>query len=710
MNSSIIPNYACYEEKINLELYNAFVGLVVGCCKDTHMAAWFQNYRRLLIWQEINTSDYFDQYQLRYPGEVLERFGEKIGSDLRNLRALALALGRTVPLQSSEMFIGKQRIAFIQKVRQKAAGDPYLQGALCLLETSEATRQNMVDTLMQAEYNRTEEALFVLSLLDDTAEGYRQMRDQLIRLFGPGRTISLIGNAGVLEWFIFLYAKEIKGQRKKADQVLRTLLKFPYTQMKPGSREFAILTEAGYNTEEIVMANALLLDNTLLPDKLPLEGIKAEKIAVSCCEMLLNREQDLPEPYYEYLTWLMRRYDRFGIQYQGYAGIKQALCDRVKPTAPKTLIWLWKYWKDLPLRFDVFDTRYDLLARELPVEQYTILFTKQMLRIRKETPGKRWRPVKRWMRRYRKLTGRNYCDAFVKWFPEDYPAFQLLVEQKTLNLWTCFEQSKGQEERKYLLDHLRYYGMAVQSRTCFRFVRRLLEYYSFPELEECFGQTLKFHEYFLERTNRYNYKINLQIGRGFLTPEEKRQLFDWIETSCFLTAPDKYTELAWAAIRSPEIQTLYDKKELASVLRQLLSEKAPPIDRYELKNLKEQLYAADELDRERQEAAAESARAERIRREENHQRQVEGLRKSYDGTLESLLKYTSSCYRSEERTEAWKLVYDLLMQWKTGSLRSCSTLELQSFFEICAGLLEYETRPKNEILSLIERMIGGAAA
>ena len=142
MNNSIIPNYACYEEKINLELYDAFVGLVVGCCKDTHMAAWFQNYRRQLIWQEINTSDYFDQYQLRYPGEVLERFGEKIGSDLRNLRALALALGYTVPLQSSEMFIGKQRIAFIQKVRQKAVGDPYLQGALCLLEISEATRQN----------------------------------------------------------------------------------------------------------------------------------------------------------------------------------------------------------------------------------------------------------------------------------------------------------------------------------------------------------------------------------------------------------------------------------------------------------------------------------------------------------------------------------------------------------------------------------------
>ena len=56
MNNSIIPNYACYEEKINLELYDAFVGLVVGCCKDTHMAAWGNNCRPELNWYESNTS------------------------------------------------------------------------------------------------------------------------------------------------------------------------------------------------------------------------------------------------------------------------------------------------------------------------------------------------------------------------------------------------------------------------------------------------------------------------------------------------------------------------------------------------------------------------------------------------------------------------------------------------------------------------------
>ena len=46
------------------------------------------------IWQrDQNVSGYFETYSLRYPGEVLERFEEKLGTDMRILRAFALALG-----------------------------------------------------------------------------------------------------------------------------------------------------------------------------------------------------------------------------------------------------------------------------------------------------------------------------------------------------------------------------------------------------------------------------------------------------------------------------------------------------------------------------------------------------------------------------------------------------------------------------------------
>ena len=52
------------------------------------------------IWQrDQNVSGYFETYSLRYPGEVLERFEEKLGTDIRILRALALALGYTASVR-----------------------------------------------------------------------------------------------------------------------------------------------------------------------------------------------------------------------------------------------------------------------------------------------------------------------------------------------------------------------------------------------------------------------------------------------------------------------------------------------------------------------------------------------------------------------------------------------------------------------------------
>ena len=78
----------------------------------------------------------------------------------------------------------------------------------------------------------------MLSLFDDPEAGYQAMRPQLTRLFGPDRTLSLEWDFGVLEWFIRFYAEEAKRYRGKTDLVVRTLLKLPYMNMKPDSREY----------------------------------------------------------------------------------------------------------------------------------------------------------------------------------------------------------------------------------------------------------------------------------------------------------------------------------------------------------------------------------------------------------------------------------------------------------------------------------------
>lgn len=227
MNNEFLPAYKVYQQVIDLELYYAFVDLVVHTSQEEKAWEIYRNIVDTQIWQQKEEEqNYFEAYNLRYPGEVLERFEEKLGKDVRIIRALALALGKTRALQSDNMFVGNQRGSFLQMVRRTSNGDVYLQGALYLLETDMSRRHALLDELAATEYAKTEEALFVLSLFDDQEEGYRTMHSQLLRLLGNERTLSLPENCGVLEWLVQHYAPYIKSYRGKPDLVLRTLTSF----------------------------------------------------------------------------------------------------------------------------------------------------------------------------------------------------------------------------------------------------------------------------------------------------------------------------------------------------------------------------------------------------------------------------------------------------------------------------------------------------
>ena len=128
MHIDRIPVYRVYQRAIDLELYHAFAELVVQTSQDDTARRTYRQTRAMQIWQvETDVSGYFEPYHLRYPGEVLERFEEKLGNDVRVLRALALALGNTCAIQSDNMFVGNQRGAFLQKLRRSAGEDVYLQ-------------------------------------------------------------------------------------------------------------------------------------------------------------------------------------------------------------------------------------------------------------------------------------------------------------------------------------------------------------------------------------------------------------------------------------------------------------------------------------------------------------------------------------------------------------------------------------------------------
>ena len=83
VNQEIMPAYAAYQKAIDLTLYHAFAELVVQTSQDDKARMHYRQIEAAQIWQQdVDVSIYFEQYSLRYPGEVLERFEEKLGTDI----------------------------------------------------------------------------------------------------------------------------------------------------------------------------------------------------------------------------------------------------------------------------------------------------------------------------------------------------------------------------------------------------------------------------------------------------------------------------------------------------------------------------------------------------------------------------------------------------------------------------------------------------
>lgn len=705
MTQEIIPAYSTFQKDIDLTLYHAFSELVVQTAQDGEARILYRQLEARQIWQEDqNVSSYFEAYSLRYPGEVLERFEEKLGTDIRILRALALALGYTRRCQADTMFVGNQRNDFIQKLRRTAGTDVYLQGALYLLETDAPQRRARLDALAAREYARTEEALFVLSLFDDPEAGYQAMRPQLTRLFGPDRTLSLEWDFGVLEWFIRFYAEEAKRYRGKTDLVVRTLLKLPYMNMKPDSREFSILLTAGYSMEEITLANSLAVWADRIPGRLLSKGITAEKIAAACVRMLLNCPDGQPEEIYAYIGWLFLVYQKFEVKYEGYQDLWAAIQMGLAPTAPRTILWMNKTVKrQFSYRFDVFNPRYDILASGLSKGEYAELFTEQMLRSRAAIP------LRRWLTRYQALTGAEYIEYFNERHWHTLRSFALLVERKEIDLWQFFEQHKEDGTRAHPLELLQEYALKISSWRCFRFAQKLFSQYTFSQLQEIFGDNFYFHQKFVKKESYYNKKVqSFSMVRPFLTAEQHRQLYDWIDASLFQTEPEYYDSFVLCALKAPVIQRIYDKPLLASVLRQLLTHDA--CGGYEVNQLKERFYSKEEMEADRK-ATAEQEEQEK---ERQWQQQVmkcqEKLASCYNGSAESLIQFMHGYHFGEIRKAALGMVYEKLLEWPAGCAQTLEAAEMWKFFELCGSLVMYEPRPRREILTMVQTIVGGEAA
>lgn len=318
-------------------------------------------------------------------------------------------------------------------------------------------------------------------------------------------------------------------------------------------------------------------------------------------------------------------------------------------------------------------------------------------------------PLRRWLTRYQALTGVEYIEYFNKRHWLTLRSFVLLVERKEINLWQFFEQHKGDGARAHPLELLEEYALKISSWRCFRFAQKLFSQYTFSQLQEIFGDNFYFHRKFVKKESYYNKKVqSFSMVRPFLTAEQHRQLYDWIDASLFQTEPEYYESFVLCALKAPVIQRIYDKPLLASVLRQLLTHDA--CSGYEVNQLKERFYSKEEMEADRK-ATAEQEEQEK---ERQWQQQVmkcqEKLASCYNGSAESLIQFMHGYHFGEIRKAALGMVYEKLLEWPAGCAQTLEAAEMWKFFELCGSLVMYEPRPRREILTMVQTIVGGEAA
>ena len=382
-----LPWVKAYEDQFNVELFNAAVQLAVETTEaNKEVTGLIQTVSALPWYRKVSASDYFESQDIRYFGELLERYAEKLNDTPENTRAVALAMAWTVPILTPNMFVGRQRDDFIRKLKLMAADDAYVSIAMYRLSDG-IMRDKWRANLLVREYHHTEEIIAALCSMENPSTDYDDFRPALVKLLSNSRMLPVDGNAGIYGWLVSTCADAIKACRKKDNAVPRALMGLAKGYVREGTSPHKTLTNAGYSTRDILYLNSTFMWDVNLrwfdfsPDSIP-----AERMAVAFVKMTLASPAPQTEDMLDYVHWLVNRYNRFEVKYEGNVGLWMAVCDGLKVTCPETVVWMCKEKYSFDYCFDVLDDRWDILARELSDEKYESLFRAQLEKCPNETP------------------------------------------------------------------------------------------------------------------------------------------------------------------------------------------------------------------------------------------------------------------------------------------------------------------------------------
>lgn len=610
-----------YEKQIDLELYRQMVDMIYRLSgKEGKMYTMRQIENDSLFWERPEKA-MEEVYGLHYPGEVLERLGEKAEMTLPKIRALGLALGQTKAIHEDGMFIDTQYTRFYQKTfRNLEDTDCYLLAAKYLLEEKEKVRLHEV--FLKYPWEKAEEILFALSILPDDVLLWEQVKGRLNHCLGKQRVLDVYEDGELYIWISIHCASWLRGYRKKDLDALKYITRLPNEPARSGNVMQKKLLELGYTLAEVYFLNGIYVTESGIG--YAQNSITAERVAVEACKFFLNGETIYSERVYTLCDKLIEIYKEFFIKLEGTEGILQYLKNEIQLKNVRSYQLLFSYKESMYRRYedevlfyiDLTNPRWNPLYHWLEREMFDWLITETIC-------GKGYtdEELQHFLYQYEALTGEKYECIF--WTQQQDRvldrAFSRLVEANILNpvdLMEAYvkqiEDNKEVEEKwKNMFSYLREYMVGIRSYEAFQMLRHYMEGRKrLVAPDRLPVESIFFDSFGIKSwgSNRSRFQ-DLKLLRLFLTPDEHQELFKWLDTTVFKSIPEAYIDFWVKILEDPNTLLWMDEEEAKEICFHIL----PAVESsYEQKRLQKRYMTEEEYEHLEQEEKERKKRKEML--------------------------------------------------------------------------------------------------
>lgn len=698
-NKINLKMYGAYEKALNIKLFNYIVSFIIETT-SVNCNSFINNLKLKNIWFERTINNNIqEEYGFKYFGELLERYEQRIGTDIKDIRAIALALGYARELITNDMITGTQLIDFINKVKRLSENDMYLKAALYLYD--ENKYYNLFEEIAFQKFNKTEDIVFALSLFYDIKQGFDLLETQLNNLLGKSKTISIIDNCGIYNWLINTLYSIIKSNRKKGIELFKALISIPTCLVKEDTKIYQALVVNGYTKEEISLLNYISIFYSSIPKSVRVgNSIVEEKIAINLCTSILNSKKSYSDEIYELVYTMLSDYSKFEIKCYGYTGIKDAIMNYIDIKIPKAFIKFYGKLDKKLFSFDILENKWDIVKETMKADEYRDLFDNYLLWNNFDNEQINTRII-----RYNELTGTSYLSTFNVYRYGRNSIYSKLVQNGVISLEDTFDRylihkntENSSEKINMDLEHLKEHIKDIENRKAFEFIKYFLSInnHTIRDLE-------KYHLSLGNLYNNYYYSSRpvIDIKRSFLSDEEEKELINWLGSYIFYTEPDHYMDFIRSMLKDEFIENIVEKEYLRELYFTLI-EFEPTLKNNVI--LREKYLTKEELKEiERQELEAEE-RKKLLEKQAMENKILDKFNNIEMLNFENLYKYCYSYrWQQKETTIACNLVKDYLESHIEE--HNFMVGELIYFNKICNLLVEQQLITPEEVKSYILRYV-----